>query len=448
MIFIFSFLIFNISQAQNFSDSINHSIDGAINFLINTQQKETIGTDYYKGEWPSFLTQLKSSVYMGSQGDSAYDSNCYSSLMVHNTLCEIVLRHPEYSQLLPALGLSYNNIKSYKRGDGFVFWHELPPAQWWNKKRFSKNPQRYHATRPNHYQYKGNALNKYANIFNDADDTSLGYMAYLNSKKINHKFNISDTITSVSFPDTLFSHWRNTRKVRRSFSNYNLTYGYARHTGAFLTWFHREPVYNPLGFLFPSKKKPNLPMGVNNVDCVVNCNVVRALNAFGLQSTKGYQEACSLISHALTHEKRCFRCGIYYPSEFTLHYFASKALSEGVHELNDAVKQSVPFIISSQNADGSWRDRFQENEFHLTALGVNSLLNSGLKSDSVLAAIESGIKFLLVNKKQKDENYFWTGGIFFSAGEPLRFTHVWRSDAVTTALVLEAFIHYKESIKG
>ena len=444
LIFNFSFLIFNFSEAQNFSDSINASINGAIDFLIHSQQQETIGSDYYKGEWPSYLTETETSIYMGNAGDSAYDSNCYSSLMVHNTLAEIVLSHPEYSQLLPALDLSLENIKSYKRGDGFAFWHVLPPAPWWHKKRFTKNPELYFGTRPNHYHYKGNALNKYANIYNDADDTSLGYLALLNSKKLKQHFHLSDTTTYTAFPDSLFSQWRNTRKVRRSNSFYNITYGYTKRTGAFLTWFNREPCFNPFGFLFPSKKKPNLPLRVNNVDCVVNCNVVRALHVFGLENTTGYNEACSFIADALANEKRCFRCGIYYPSDFSLHYFASEALLNGVTQLNDPVCNAIPFILSLQNPNGSWSDRFAQNDFHVTALCVNTLINSGIKSDAVLHSIETGIKFLLTNQQHNSSGIYWTGGVFFSAGEPLRFTHVWRSDAVTTALVIEALVHYKD----
>ena len=40
----FSILVFLSANAQTFSDSISQSINGAINFLINSQQKETIDT--------------------------------------------------------------------------------------------------------------------------------------------------------------------------------------------------------------------------------------------------------------------------------------------------------------------------------------------------------------------------------------------------------------------
>ena len=75
---------------------------------------------------------------------------------------------------------------------------------------------------------------------------------------------------------------------------------------------------------------------------------------------------------------------------------------------------------------------------------MNALLNSGVKTDSVLHAIENGIQFLLANSKQNTNGIFWTGGIFFTSGYTIRHSHVWRSDAVTTSLILEALVHYQD----
>lgn len=440
----FSIFVFQSAIAQIFSDSINISINGAINFLINSQQKETIETIYFKGEWPAYVTNLETSLYLGSRGDSAWDSQCFSNAMIHNVLAEIVLSHPNYSQLIPSLDLSLQNIKSFERKKGFAFWHVLPPAPWWKKKKHFENPELYYQTRPNNYQYKGNFLNKYANIANDADDTGLGYLAYLNSKKINTYLNIGDTILLPTFLDSLYNTWRDTRKVRRSFSTYNLTYGYVHRSGAYLTWLSKESFYYPFRLFFPFKHKQNLPMGNNDLDCVVNCNVLRVLNAYHLQTTVGYKNAIAFISDALDSKKHCFSCGIYYPSEFTLHYFASEAYSEGVIELRNAVVNSIPFILSSQNKNGGWSSELPQNNFHVTALCLNALLNSGVKTDSVLHAIENGIQFLLANSKQNTNGIFWTGGIFFTSGYTIRHTHVWRSDAVTTSLILEALVHYQD----
>ncbi|MEI7801057.1 MAG: hypothetical protein WCI97_00255 [Bacteroidota bacterium] len=441
----FSLFAFHFVNAQSFSGSINASIDGAIDFLIHTQQQETIGTSKYKGEWPAYVTNLETSLYLGSRGDSAWDSQCFSNSMIHNVLAEIVLSHPQYSRLIPSLQLSLENIHAFERQKGFAFWHVLPPAPWWKKKKHFKNPELFYQTRPNNYHYKGNFLNKYANISNDADDTGLGYLAYLNSKKLSQLFSFSDTVTLPLFLDSLYSTWRDTRKVRHSFSTYNLTYGYFHRRGAFLTWLSKESFYYPFRLFFPFKHKQNLPMGNNDMDCVVNCNVVRALNAYGLQNTKGFTEAIAFITDALDSKKHCFTCGIYYPSEFTLHYFASEAYREGVTVLKDAVVKTIPFILSSQNADGSWSSALPQNNFHITALCLNALMNSGVKSDSLLHSIEKGISFLLANQKTNDNGTYWTGGIFFTSGYTIRHTHVWRSDAVTTSLVIEALVHYKEA---
>jgi len=49
------------------------------------------------------------------------------------------------------------------------------------------------------------------------------------------------------------------------------------------------------------------------------------------------------------------------------------------------------------------------------------------------------------SKKLSDKNkIWWTGGIYFSGGTFVRKSHVWKSDAYTTALVLEAVSNYYE----
>ncbi|MEI7802857.1 MAG: hypothetical protein WCI97_09455, partial [Bacteroidota bacterium] len=110
------------------------------------------------------------------------------------------------------------------------------------------------------------------------------------------------------------------------------------------------------------------------------------------------------------------------------------------------VQESVPIILASQNADGSWSSALPQNNFHVTALCMNALLNSGVKSNSVLHSIEKGISFLLANQKLNANGTYWTGGIFFTSGYTIRHTHVWRSDAVTTSLVIEALVYYQDLI--
>ena len=274
----------------------------------------------------------------------------------------------------------------------------------------------------------------------------MGYLAYLNSNKIKKQWSRNDTIILPLFLDSLYSTWRDTRKVRRSFSTYNLTYGYVHRSGAYLTWLSKESFYYPLRLFFPFRHKQNLPMGNNDLDCVVNCNVLRVLNAYELQTTAGYKESISFISDALNSKKHCFTCGIYYPSEFTLHYFASEAYHEGVSELKAAVVSSIPDILAAQNTNGSWSSVLPLNNFHVTALCLNALLNSGVKTDSVIQAIETGIHFLISSSKQNTNGNFWTGGVFFTSGYTIRHTHVWRSDVVTTSIVLEALVHYLDMI--
>ncbi len=431
--------------AQWQHDSIQRKINGALLFLQQSQKQETDGFNYWKGEWGSVLENTQMSVYFGNKGKNAYDSNCFSTATVHNILAEIYLQHSEYTSIPPMLQLAEDCISTYEIEGGFSFWHSIPASPYSIRSKDKSKLVGVFMRRPNHFIYDAPYCNRYANVPNDADDTALGYLAYFLGNEV---AKIDSTFIPKSLPthlDSLFGKWRDIRKTRRSFSYYNYTNGNARRTGAFLTWFSKERVYTPWALFFPYHTKPNLPQQANEVDCVVNANILHTLSTFQLYQTEGVKEAELFLLDAMQNKKKCYTCGVYYPTEFTAHYAVSKAIVGGAVALNRAVPFMVDLILSKQETNGRWKSELPDNDVQSSVYAILTLLNVGdLKDNKTVTAIQKGIKFIHSQAITDNGMVHWKGGIYFSGGTVVRDTHVWRSDAVTTALCLDALVKFQQ----
>lgn len=433
-----------LAQSQN--DSIQNEITGALLFLQQSQKQETNGFNYWRGEWGSILENTQMSIYFGNKGKNAYDSNCFSTATVHNILAEIYLQHPEYTSIPSMLQLAEDCISTYENEGGFAFWHKIPASPYSIRNKNKERLAGILMRRPNHFIYNAPYCNRYANVPNDADDTALGYLAYYLGNEV---AKLDSTFIPKPLPvhlDSLFSKWRDTRKVRRSFSYYNYTNGYARRTGAFLTWFSEERVYTPWSLFFPYHFKPNLPQQANEVDCVVNANILQTLTTFHLYRTEGVKEAELFLLDAMQNNKKCYTCGAYYPTEFTPHYTVSKTIISGVDTLSRVVPFMVEMILSKQKTDGRWESELPDNDIQSSVYAVLTLLNIGdLKDSETVTAIQNGIRFIRSRAITSNGAVHWKGGIYFSGGTVVRDTHVWRSDAVTTALCLDALLKFQQT---
>lgn len=93
---------------------VEASLAGAIRYLEQTQKKETSGTDYFSGEWPSDMRSVRWIPLIGKGGTGGYDSNAFTVGSIHNILASIWERNPELNSIPPMLDLSMERILSYR----------------------------------------------------------------------------------------------------------------------------------------------------------------------------------------------------------------------------------------------------------------------------------------------------------------------------------------------
>jgi hypothetical protein len=401
-----------ITQTQ-----IRTLVDQGISFLKQSQQKETIGTDHFSGEWPSTMMNDKGFPLLGKKGKQAYDSNNFTVTSIHNILADVYQRQPELTSIPPMLDLAFERIMSYRNGDSFSFWPELEAPKHLKLKKTLK------VRRPNHYFIKHKIVNATCNVANDADDTAVSFIAIQNYAKLNPEIKIwkPETIGPV------FSAYRDVNRAVPHF--YNAKTG-IKNTGAFLTWFATETPSKPLSYI-PSLEHLIIPLGINDVDCVVNANVLNALATYGeLNTTSGANEACNFLNWTFRTNRQAV-CGVYYPSPYNLHYVTAKAFAAGASCLQEATELLVADILSKQQSDGSWSSHIKDDKVHSTLYALNALLYLGeFEKRGTNTAIENAIRFISTAE--------WTGGAFFSGGTLVRNRLIWKSNAYTTALAVDA----------
>ena len=412
-----------------------------LNYLYDAQQKETVGTTYFKGEWKSFITNECFFPMLIKKGKKADDSNCFTTASVHNLLAEIYLSHPNYDIIPKMLAPAYENIMQFRNNGIFNFWHYLNRAENLQKKKHKLNPEKYMQFRPNNFYFKSRFYNNCTNVCNDADDTALGFMVMkLNKKAIPTNSNniVPDSI------GTYFSSYRNIDRKKTHF--YNFFFSKRENIkGAFCTWFGKETGYTGIGFLpFASKQKQYIPYNTNEVDCIVNSNILLALYYYNEMETPGVKEAIRMLKNIVT-TNRCNDCGIYYPTEFTLHYIVSQLINKGITDFNDNIPEMLDRVARSQRDDGSFKTDIKGNELQSTLYALLTMCNIGqVEKYNTLPLIEKAMSYVLSQAVEKDNQIYWNGGVFFSGGTVVRDVFLWRSDAITTTLAITAILKYDE----
>ncbi|MCK9411037.1 MAG: hypothetical protein M0Q53_01975 [Prolixibacteraceae bacterium] len=418
---------------------LQNLLNKAIVYLDRVQVKIDSIPFKYKGEWPSEIVNLKDLPILGSKGYSCYDSNCFVTSSIHNILAEIYLNDPSYRQIPTILELSVENILSFKSGNSFNFWHELRVPENIRNRFTEKN--KITRRRSNHFNYTSGYTSCLFNIFNDADDSAEAFRSVSLYNKICKLNGLSDRM--VWKPDSIGWVFNKYRDIDRSHINYyNFYNAHGKNTGAFLTWFGNERYST---FLFPERKDHNLPLGINDIDCVVNANVLTSLAEYGEENSKEAKQALNWIFKMVEKEK-CNSCGYYYPSCFSLFYALSKAISKGVAVREDVIQKAINQMVNSQKIDGSWGDEIEGNELHCSLYALNALIDLCNKSDSQLRMIiEKGLNFVEGSANIDSGFCYWEGGAFFSVGGIARKSHIWRSRAYTTALAAEALGSFKSN---
>jgi hypothetical protein len=198
--------------------------------------------------------------------------------------------------------------------------------------------------------------------------------------------------------------------------------------------------------LLSTRLRALYPWGTNDVDVVVNANVLTYLTKKGsLNKSEGSEAAHKLIEKH-TKRGRWNRMGIYYPNRYHFHFAVGRALAAGDTALRSSAKLLLNHLAKTQNADGSyqsWKHVNTRDILQSTTYAVLSMLylkESGLDVPQKL--INKAIFYLNSQKKIKQNQVFWTGGVFFSGGTVVRNMLYFTSDAYTTALVAIAYQKY------
>ena len=423
------------SSKSEFNDSLLLQIVyKGINYLSINQIKSQNGTDAYIGEWPTFIYNTHSIPFLGKKGKSAYDSNVFNTLFIHNTLSELYFTLGRRPEIIPIISLAQKNFVYFKNESSFNFWPELPRPEHLKCRHNCKQ------RRANHFDYHYGFINNYANIFDDADDTSAGYLAYFYNNKIKDSSNTA--ALNYYSKEPYFKKLEQYRDTGDRKTNwYNKRIGFKSRTGAYLTWFGPDKKHaNFFSWFFPSHKNQNILYGRNEIDCVVNANVLRTLYITGDTNAAGIKEAKTFLRNVIGKDV-CFTCGVYYPTEFSFHYALAKAIASGVTGLEDQKIILIKQILSQRNKSGFWNSQMGRNDVQATLYAINALMFLS-SNKTILPEVEEAITYVVSNMIDEKELVYWNGGVFFSGGSAIRYEHVWVSDAYTTCLAIEAISTY------
>ncbi|MBI2602218.1 MAG: hypothetical protein HYW48_04105 [Deltaproteobacteria bacterium] len=428
-------------------------IRASLAYLKATQVKETVSIERFKGEWLSQMGLDKDFVLLGKAGKAADDSNLFTTVSIYNILAEYYEKHPEFEEIAPMLEGAMENILRYKHPTrhSFGFWQYFPKrrAIWTKEERKTGNISLIR--RSNNFDIEMKISNKAENVPDDADDTAQAHVAMFRHRSLANRQLLKPLDFQYEKIAPMFDAFLDLD--RKSIPNvYNWRSRGFKHTGAYLTWFAHEN--RSLYLAFPHLDTVYLPLGLNDVDCVVNANVLAALEMYNERAdSSGAPAACRYLRKVI-RKKRAKVCGMYYPNWFNFHYNMSKAQSMGVHCVDEELPILVQDLLSNQTKKGSWSSytidsRRERDEIQATVYALNALLRLGDLSDTnVDEAVQRAFTFLLSKANDSGESTYWQGGIFFTGGTIVRKTAAWRSSAYTTALVLEALASYSHLLGG
>jgi hypothetical protein len=219
--------------------------------------------------------------------------------------------------------------------------------------------------------------------------------------------------------------------------------------------------------VFAHPEQGVIPLGVNNVDAVVNANAVYALALTGQRATPGYRDAMHLVARCAL-ERHWPEAGLYYPQQMMFPYAASRAWREGgarEPEMTQAMRRLLKDLLDLQDSHarrhplraGGFPGGVDPSEAMATAMGLSALLHLGEATAREIgeerrygAAVERAVKRLLALARRRPRlpgmieagpaPVSWEAGLFFAAS--FHDLAHWRSEAVTTAAAMEALAKY------
>ncbi|WP_188528028.1 hypothetical protein [Sinisalibacter lacisalsi] len=389
---------------------------------------------------------------------------------------------PPHGQLTePMRSLAVASLAGYRRGEAYNFWRERPgetsPAPRTGPvnlpvrriETLAKllmgplNPLWKAATAGQDLQPEGwvrrvldREENPYGfdaafNIPNDADDTAI----VVATQKLHSLLQPRDGITPDMAALRVLPRFRDVGRTKHA------AYGDwtgGRATGAFLTWLKDENLDT-----FSAPGQGIMPLGVNNVVCVVNANALFSLALNNASGWAGFGDARRMLVDVVHARAWVDDCDLYYPQLMMLPYALSRAVRDGgmMHDpaLRAAMGVLLGDLLKMQREDGSFpggKDRTSELS---TALAASALLNIGAEvaQDAGLfnahqRAVSRAIGYLMASRQSRAlalsgvegdagaEGFAWRAGLFFAGADGTLAQ--WRSEPYSTAISLEALVKF------
>lgn len=438
-------------QSRPSIDSLNVLIHQCLHFLQETQQKSSIPDSHFRGEWPSFMQMKKGFALLGGK-KKVYDSNCFALAGMMNILSDVYRLDSNLKSIPEMLRLAYPQLISYRDSSGYNFWPLMKPN---GKMRWKEDSVRTDlwVHRPIQFQIRNTYIRRAANIMNDNDDTAQGMLAEWNYESISG-------VTIDRFQNPNFDAYRDT--LRDNIHYYNHFARDPKSSGAYLTWRGAEEAFptrnlvkllvnnalflTPRSTAYPFAYEAYMPYGSNDVDAIVNANVLSTVAALKLESIGTYG-AAQFIEQKIKR-KKWSRAGVYYPNRYQIHYSVIKAWKSGATGLTGCIDPLIAHIKDSQLSDGSFESRKvvnRKDKIQSTAYALHSML---LLGDPVVTGfddqINKALNYLLSRAQRPTGKLFWEGGVYFSGGTVIRNTLYWKSDALTTAIILESLCLLKK----
>ncbi|MCM2277351.1 MAG: hypothetical protein NDJ89_04690 [Oligoflexia bacterium] len=380
---------------------------------------------YYPGEWRTQVTStLPTLLGVGLPGKAFEEPTAFVTGSIMNLLADLYLRHPEakLEMIPPMLEKARQSLEPYREKVGFNYYQ---PYTLENGIQVRRTAELFLLKPWLGFTY----------IPADADTTSVASLALF------HLDRVRGGQGEQPPAEVLAAFERHSDRNRPRSHGYNKLFGVVD-SGAFLTWLMDDADPSMPGSFDKSEAGPRIPLGVNDVDCIVNGNVLRLLSATGNTGSTSYRNSCDYL-RTVVRKKQYASCGLYYPNAYLLPYVLAQTLAAGADCLEDTREQVISFILQNQETDGSWVNRGigRLDPVQSTLWALGALLKLGKPEDPrILFSVAYGIHYLKTQMRESASGEIhWEGGVYFSAVAQVRNSVLWRSTDYTTALAATVF---------
>lgn len=411
--------------------TFNQFIESAVNYLDQAQVKANDGV-YVVGEWKAqvWSSPIPALVGVGTMltlsGEE--EPSAFTTSSIVNQLAVIYQDRPSLKKIPAMIARAIPSTERYREGAVFDFY---PPRMW--------NGVRVHQAASMSLSpiWKG-----FTNVPPDADTTSVTYAARHYASSFAGK-----TMALPSAALKAFTQFRD-RSRKSQYWDRDLK---LENTGAFMTWlFDENNKKMPHMYFANPEAGPRIPFNINDVDCIVNMNVLRALALTKNSSAPGREQACKMLGDIATRELYP-KCGIYYPNTYNFAYSATLMDAAGEKCLSPHYDRMVAYILKNQEFDGSWlnTDNMEKDPIQSTAFALTALARfADASNPDVNLAMRKAAAYLFRQAQETESgDVFWEGQTFFTATAVARSLVDWRSDAFTTAVATSALIKANDVLK-